>query len=374
MLTPFQFRNYNFKLILYVICLSVIGVFMVGSARESLQQRQLGGVAFGIFIMLVISFINYSFVLKFYWLLYGLNICLLVLVAVFGTAKGGAQRWVNLFGIQFQPSETAKILLILFFAAFLMKHHEEINTIKYIGISIVLFLPVLLLIYKQPDMSTSIMVCLLFCVLLFVGGISLKLVAGVLAIAIPVFIIALTLVLQPDQTLIEDYQQNRILAWLNPVEYANAEAYQQTNSVMAIGSGQLLGKGYKNNEVSSVKNGNFISEPQTDFIFAVVGEELGFVGSCAVIVLLIFISIECIILAMKAKDIAGSVICAGVGCLIAFQGFINISVATQVIPNTGIPLPFVSYGLTSVVSLYMGVGFVLNVGLQRKRQTTSILS
>lgn len=373
MLTSFNIRYYNFKLILYVSILSVIGVFMVGSARESLQSRQMAGVIVGFFLMLFISFINYSFILKVYWILYALNIVLLVLVQLMGTTKGGAQRWINLFGIQFQPSETAKILLILFYAAFLTKHHEELNTVKYIALSIALFIPIILLIYKQPDMSTSIMVSVLFCILLFIGGISLKLVAGVLAIAIPVFIIGLSLVLQPNQTLIEEYQQNRILAWLNPVEYANAEAYQQTNSVMAIGSGQLYGKGYKNNEVSSVKNGNFISEPQTDFIYAVVGEELGFVGSCTIIVLLIFISIECIILAMKAKDLAGSIICAGVGCLVAFQGFINISVATQVIPNTGIPLPFVSYGLTSVVSLFIGIGFVLNVGLQRKKQTTNII-
>lgn len=370
MFTHFKLRYYNFKLILYVICLSMIGVLMVGSARETLQNRQMGGVVLGIFLMIILSVIDYSVILKLYWPIYVLNIILLVLVAVMGSTKGGAQRWLNIGGIQFQPSETAKIMLILFFAAFLMKHQDELNSLKYILLCVALFIPILYLIYKQPDMSTSIMVCVLFCIILFVGGLSLKVVFGVLAIAIPVFIIALSLVLQPNQSLIEDYQQNRILAWLNPTEYANAEAYQQTNSVMAIGSGQLYGKGYKNNEVSSVKNGNFISEPQTDFIYAVVGEEFGFVGSCAIIVLLIFISIECIIIARKAKDTAGAIIGAGMGSLIAFQGFMNISVATQVIPNTGIPLPFVSYGLTSVVSLYMGIGFVLNVGLQRKSAST----
>ena len=139
-------------------------------------------------------------------------------------------------------------------------------------------------------------------------GISWKYIITVLAVAIPTFIIALMLVLQPDQQIIETYQQTRILAWLHPEEYANAEAYQQLNSQMAIGSGQLYGKGYNTNEISSVKNGNFISEPQTDFIFAVIGEEFGFIGGCAVIVLLILIAFECIMLAKNAKDLAGSII------------------------------------------------------------------
>ena len=188
-----------------------------------------------------------------------------------------------------------------------------------------------------------------------------------LAIAVPAFIILLSIVLQPDQELIKPYQQRRILAWINPEEYADTEAYQQLNSEMAIGSGQLYGKGYKTNEISSVKNGNFIAEPQTDFIYAVIGEEFGFVGGCSVIVLLIFISIECIMVARRAKDLAGTIIAAGVGTLIGFQGIINIAVATRVMPNTGIPLPFVSYGLTSLVSSYIGIGFVLNVRLQCKK-------
>ena len=121
-----------------------------------------------------------------------------------------------------------------------------------------------------------------------------------------------------------------------------------------------------NNVIASVKNGNFLPEPQTDFIFAVVGEELGFVGSATVILLLILIAMRCVSAARSAKDTAGTVIAAGIGSLIAFQGFMNIAVATMLMPNTGLPLPFVSYGLTSLVSLYIGIGLVLNVRLQRK--------
>ena len=173
--------------------------------------------------------------------------------------------------------------------------------------------------------------------------------------------------MQPDNGLLKDFQRNRILAFVNPEEYATEEAYQQLNSVMAIGSGQLEGKGYKNNEITSVKNGNFISEAQTDFIFAVIGEEFGFKGTVLVVVLLMGISLECIAVARKAKDVAGTIIAAGVGGLIAFQSFFNIGVATFILPNTGLPLPFISYGLTSLMSLFMGIGFVINVRLQARK-------
>jgi rod shape determining protein RodA len=136
--------------------------------------------------------------------------------------------------------------------------------------------------------------------------------------------------------------------------------------MMAIGSGQLYGKGYNTNEISSVLNGGFISESPTDFIFTVIGEEFGFVGASIVIFLVLAIAVRCFLISMRAKNKAGEVIAAGVGAWIGFQGFINIGVATGVIPNTGIPLPFVSYGLTSLLSAYMGIGFVLNVRLQSK--------
>ena len=136
---------------------------------------------------------------------------------------------------------------------------------------------------------------------------------------------------------------------------------------MAIGSGRLWGKGLNNNDIASVKNGNFISEPQTDFIFAVAGEELGFVGAALIVILLFLIVIECILIARKAKDLSGRLIACGMASLIGFQGFVNICVVTGLMPNTGLPLPFVSYGLTSLTTLYIGIGLVLNVGLQPKK-------
>ena len=136
---------------------------------------------------------------------------------------------------------------------------------------------------------------------------------------------------------------------------------------MAIGSGQLTGKGLNNNEVASANKGNFVSENQTDFIFSVAGEELGFIGCTAIILLLLFITFECIRTGIRAKDLSGRLICCGVAAVIGVQSFINIAVVTKILPNTGTPLPFVSYGLTSMVSLYIGMGLVLNVGLQKYR-------
>lgn len=238
---------------------------------------------------------------------------------------------------------------------------------KMIIAGVALLVPSLLLIYKQPNLSNTICIALLFCVLMYMGGLSYKFIGTVLAIGVPLFIGMFIWIIQPDQPFLEQYQQNRILAWLYPEEYESEEAYQQLNSVMAIGSGQLTGKGYNNDATTSVKNGNFILEPQTDFIFAIIGEELGFVGCCVVIILLLLIVVRCITIGMKAKNDAGKLICGGVAALIGIQSFINISVATMLFPNTGISLPFVSYGQTSVICFYMGIGFVLNVGLQPKK-------
>lgn len=368
MLKRYRIRDYDFKLIILLIAITVIGILSIGSAKEAVQNKQIMGFIMGLFLMIVLSLFDYSFFLKFHWVIYAANLGLLLLVQLIGDTSGGAQRWVEIAGIRFQPSETAKIMLILFFAQYIMKHKDTISSFRTIVTMLGLLAAPLLLIYKQPDLSTSILIVLIFCTLLFIGGLSYKIIGGVLAVVIPAAIIFLILVLQPEQTLIKEYQQLRILAWLHPEEYANTIGYQQANAIMAIGSGQLFGKGLNNNVIASVKNGNFIPEPQTDFIFAVIGEELGFLGACTVIVLLLLITLECILIAKKAKDLAGTLIASGIAALVGFQSIINLSVATGLFPNTGIPLPFVSYGLTSLVSVYIGMGFVLNVRLQCMRK------
>ena len=367
MLKRYRVRDYDFKLILLLIAVTVIGILSIGSAKPEVQNKQILGFVMGLFIMIVLSFFDYSFFLRFHWVIYVVNILFLLMVVAFGKEVNNAKRWLVIGGIQFQPSELSKIMLTMFYAQYIMKHWEKINTLKYMVLMVLLLLPPLYLIYDQPDMSTSIVVAMVFCVVWYVGGLSYKFIFGTLAIAVPAAIIFFVMVLQPDQTLINEYQQKRILAWLEPEKYAQTEAYQQTNAMMAIGSGQLWGKGL-NNTMLSVKNGNFVSEPETDFIFTIVGEEMGFAGGCAVVVLLFLITLECLNVARKAKDLAGTCIASGIAALVGFQSFVNIAVATGIFPNTGVPLPFVSYGLTSLVSLYIGMGIVLNIRLQCLRK------
>lgn len=361
----YNFKDYKFSLVIPVVMLSVFGIFMVRSARPDLMGRQILGVLLGIAAMAVISMIDYKWILNLYWPMYVLNLILLAAIWIpgLGVTTNGARRWLDL-GFQFQPSDLTKILMILFFARFLSEKEKAINNPKVILQAIALILPSLAMIFSQPNLSTTLCLAALFCTLMFLGGLSYKFVGTVLAIIVPTAVIFLAIAVQPNQPFLRDYQQERILAWLEPEKYSADESYQQLNSIMAIGSGQLSGKGYNNDATTSVKNGNFVSEPQTDFIFAIIGEELGFVGCCAVIFLLLLIVIRCITIGLKAKDTGGCIICGGVAALIGIQSFINIGVATLILPNTGLSLPFVSYGLTSVVCFFMGIGFVLNVGLQ----------
>lgn len=367
MLKQYKFRNYHFELIVSIIILNVIGILLIGSAKHSVQKTQIMGMAMGLVAMLVISLMDYSFLLRFTWIYYVGIIGLLIAVKIFGDDAKGATRWIEIAGIRFQPSELAKIVIILFFAYFFMKYQEKINTVPVLLSSFVLLGIPFLLILKQPDMSTSIAVALIFVSLLFIAGLSYKIILTVLGISVPIGIVGFTYVIRIAETA-TDFHFGRIMAWLYPTDPKWAQtAAQQQNSIMAIGSGQLWGKGLNNSVATSMKNSNYIIEPQTDFIFSVAGEELGFVGTITIIVLLLFIVIDCILIARKAKDLSGKLICCGMAALIGFQSIFNIFVATGLMPNTGIPLPFVSYGLTSLLTLYMGMGFVLNVGLQPKK-------
>ena len=360
-LKSYKFRHFNIRLLIWVCALTTLGVMVIASATDSdmYEKKQIMGFALGLFAALFISLISYKFVLRFYWIFYLINLALLVWVKVAGAYRMGATRWIDLGFFQLQPSEFTKIFLILFFAKYLYKYREKLNTFPVLAGAVVLFVIPLALVLKQPDLSTSIIISLMFCGIMYVAGLSYKVIGGVLAVAIPVAVVLLYLIMQPNQQILEEYQYNRIIGFYDENnEVAEKISYQQKNSVMAIGSGGLWGKGLNNNTTTSVKNGNYISEPQTDFIFCIVGEELGFVGSAAVIILLLFIVFECFYTGAQAPDLSGRIIDCGFGVLIAVQSFVNIAVVTMLILNTGLPLPFVSYGLSSLLSLFGGLGIV----------------
>lgn len=366
MIKQYKLRFYNFRLVLFLVAISAIGIILVGSARDDLRSKQLIGVIMGLLIMTALSLLDYSWISNFQWILYGVNIVLLLIVRLFGDSANGAARWIDFGFIRFQPTELSKIIIILFFARFFMDHEEDLNTPKTLAKSVLLLAVPLFLILEQPDLKNTLMMLAVFCILIYIAGLSYKIIGGTVLILVPLIIIFLSIVVQPNQKLIKDYQRDRIMSFLYPEndEYSD-DIQQQNNSKTAIASGELIGKRLSgSDEVSSVNKGNFVSENQTDFIFAVAGEEYGFLGCSLLILLLLAISIECVRMGLRAKDLSGKIICCGMASVVALQSYLNISVATGIAPNTGTPLPFVSYGLTSLVSLYIGMGLVLNVGLQ----------
>lgn len=366
----YHLKDYNFTLIVAVMLLSTIGVLAVGSALPSAQSKQIIGMALGLIVMVVISLIDFNWMLGFHWIIYALNLFLLLWVEFFGAEYNNAKRWIDLKVITLQPSDFTKIFMVLFFARYLMDHEQEIKEPKTILKALLLIAPSLYLILTQPNLSNTICLAGIFFVLMYLGGLHYKIVGTVLAVGVSgiiIFLMFLSYAESADLPFLKGYQLERIMAWRNPEEYATTTGLQQQNSIMAIGSGQLSGKGLNNNSFTSVKNGNFLIESETDFIFAIIGEELGFVGCCIVIFLLLLIIIQCIRIGMKAQNLAGQIICGGVASMIGIQSFINMGVATGVLPNTGLSLPFVSAGLTSIVCFYMSIGFVLNVGLQPKK-------
>jgi rod shape determining protein RodA len=378
----FKFRDYhiryfNLRLLLYVGLLCYAGTQFVGSATAltadsaATMTKQLFGIGIGIAAMLFVSIVDYHFLLKCAIPIYCACLGLLLAVRLFGATYNNAQRWIEIGSLSLQPAEFCKIGLIVFFAAFFAnrKQKGKINSPLWVVVSVLFLALPAFLIFKQPDLSTTLVVITTFLFIIFSAGISYKWVFGVMGAAVPVGVWFLYEVQQPNQTLINGYQLERVMSWLHPEQFVQ-QVYQSSNSVMAIGNGGLNGRGLFNTTLESVKNGNFLVEQDTDFIFAVVGEEVGFIGSCVIIGLLMLVVAECIYLAIRAKDLGGRLICVGYASLIAFQAFVNIGVATSLLPNTGIPLPFISAGLSSLLSLFLGLGLVLNVGLQRENEKT----
>ena len=368
MLQKYHLQNYNFKLLILVLCATIIGTLMINSAEPSYLNKQIFGLVICIIGMITLSLIDYKFIRKFHFLLYVINIILLLCVIFFGTTVNNAQRWLGSENfITVQPSEFTKVIMIICAAHFLAENKETINTFKTLVEYAILCAIPLFLIVLQPDLSTTIDIFVILFMMLFVAGLSYKIIGIAALCLIPVAGSFLWIIKQPNPPFLKDYQVTRILAFLYPEDYASTTQYQQNNSVMAIGSGQLFGKGLNSSSLATVKDTNLISEQQTDFIFSVVGEELGFVGSVLVVGILFMIVVQCIRTARKASDNMGMLIATGVATLIGFQSFVNIGVATSLLPNTGIPLPFISYGLSSLVSSCAGIGLVMNVSLQRRK-------
>ena len=370
-----KIQGVNFRLILYTVALAVIGIFVVRSATAnepttslvSTTVKQIIGVAAGIVLMAGLMILDYHKTVKYSAILYLAAILLLLYLLLFVGAISGAKRWIHIpaFGT-IQPSEFAKPALLVFLAFLVHKFEEKISKIYVVALFLAGAAPVLVLVLMEPDLSTAIVLFLILVSVLFLSGISYKWIIGIGVVLVPIIIFFIVAVYQPEQTilnsLLKPHQVERINGYFFPNQYPGI-VYQQNNSVMAIGSGGFFGKGLNNSSLESVKNGSFLSEEQCDFIFAVIGEEMGFLGSVIVMILLLLISIECLRIAAACTDTVGRCIAGTVGAVIFLQSFINIGVATLLLPNTGIPLPFLSAGLSSLLSSFLMVGLALSVGV-----------
>ena len=359
-----------------VILLNLMGLVSIISITDVLGNdriliRQAAGSAVGIILMTVLSTVNYRKITCYYKALYLIVIISLAAVFIFGSSGGGAKRWISLGGITFQPSELAKILLILFYSEFIINYVGKLSRIKLYALSALLILPPFIMILKEPDLSTSIMMLVIFCVIIFISGLDWKIIAGVAAAAVPAFMILMFAALSGEFGFLGEYQRQRILAWLHPEDYAATTAYQTMNSMTAIGSGRLIGKGITAGASGTVLGTGFISESQTDFIFAVIGEQFGFLGCCIMLVLITIVTARCFKAASESRDPADRIVASGMAGWIGFQSYLNIGVTTGLLPNTGIPLPFVSYGLTSLICLYAGLGLVQNICIKNKSTQTT---
>jgi len=306
--------------------------------------------------MIVALSIDYNTIGRYWKLIYFLNILLLIFVKFFGATRKGAQSWIDLGFFDLQPSEFAKIAVIITLAKVIDANKNEISTFKGIlKVGIHVGLPTLL-IFLQPDLGTALVFVVITALMLFVAGLDWK----IIGLSIGGFIAALPVMWM----VMAPYQRERILVFLNPERDPLGRGYNVIQSKIAIGSGQLLGRGLGESRFNQLK---FLPERHTDFVFSVIGEVFGLVGALVVISLLLIVLLRCIRAAVKAKDLYGSLIVIGVVGILTFQTYENIGMTMGIMPVTGIPLPFLTYGGSSLMSMMLAIGLVLNVGMRNQK-------
>ena len=362
-------KKYGYLQLIVCIVLNILGlVFIQSSVGERIYSfmSQLGISIASLAICILISLLDMKKVIERYWLAFIVCVVLLVIVQITGTAYGrNSIRWIRIpfINMEIQPSEFAKVFVIIFMSKYIADMDVQINQFGNLLKVGALFSIPFLLIFIQPNLSSSLILLFIFVGMLYSSKLDSKwFVFMGLGVGLLVLILYLSVRFNflDRVPFLRDYQKNRIESFFIPTERNEAQ-FQQENSVIAIGSGKLFGKGINNDLSNSVKNGNWLAEAQNDFIFSVVGEEVGFLGAFAIILLYIYLIISCIVTASKQREQYKNLICMGVACWLGIQTFINIGVATAIIPNTGVPLPFFSQGGSSLLAIYMGMGFVINI-------------
>ncbi|MBP5183592.1 MAG: FtsW/RodA/SpoVE family cell cycle protein [Lachnospiraceae bacterium] len=379
----FKIKSYNFKsfslsIVAIVLALGSVGIFLIQrlqDADERQFEKQVLGYAIGLFAMAFVAMIDYHFICKFAIPLYILNLGLLLFtrftdstsgLPIYGKRHYKAKRWITFRKgtkevIEFMPSELTKLIIIICLAVLLTKLQKNIKKFWVILLAGAMTAIPVLLVFMQPDLSTSIVIFLFFCIVLFVSGVSLKQILPIILVAVPVVFFLIWYVQQDWQTLLDYYQQKRILSLLNPTEYTD-EMFQQNNAMLAIQAGGFFGKLLLGDLGPRLTDK--VPVVESDFIFSAIGEEFGVFGMFLTIAGFLFFALVGIRIARKAKDMLGCLLAIGITSLITIQAFVNMGVVISLLPNTGIPLPFVSSGLTALISNLMTLGILLNVSMQ----------
>jgi cell division protein FtsW len=360
-------KSGDLTLLSVTLLLAGIGLVMLYSASSIMAEvryrdgmyfvkRQVIFTAAGLILLFFAKNVHYSLYRRFVYVILGLSVLSLCLVLVpqFGHKAGGARRWLHLGGFSVQPAEFAKLALVMFIAYSLAKKHERLHEF---GVGLLPHAIVcgvfVLLIYKQPDLGTAVYCALLTLTLLFVAGVRLRHLAGSALALLPLLVVAVTR---------KNYRWGRVLAFLDPWRDPTSSSFQLLHSLLAFGSGGLIGAGLGAGKQKLF----YLPEPHTDFLLAVIGEEAGLLGICAVLFLYAVLVWRGVHTALRAPDRYGTYLAFGLTLLIGLQALINGAVVMGLMPTKGLPLPFMSYGGSSLCTNIVAVGILLNISSHRR--------
>jgi len=364
---PFErrlLRDFDWLLLGCVVLISAFGILAIASATRTWPhpfgpaKRQILWFLLGLSLTGLALLPDYSLFVRLRKPAYALSLLLLLLTLVTGKEAGGAARWLSVGPLQIQPSELVKLAVVLWLAHHMADKSGEVRTLKGLIKSALPILPAMGLVILQPDLSTSLVLVAIWMGMAFVAGARPSHLVVVLALGLLLFGAAWHL------DILKAYQKQRIIAFINPEADPRGAGYHILQAQIAIGSGRLFGKGLFNGTQSQLR---FVPAQHTDFIFTVVGEETGFVGSMALLGLYALLFWRIFLIMLSAQDRLGLLLCSGVASMLIFQTFVNIGVCTGMLPPTGLPLPFMSYGGTAMLTYMLGVGIILNVGIRRRK-------
>ena len=362
-------RHLDPVLVLTALALTIIGLVAIYSAKlvaltaqglppTTYVSRQLLALVIGLLVMVVVAVVDYRVVRVYAPVLYVVSVVLLGLVlSPLGTAFGGAQRWIVIGGFQLQPSELAKFAVLVVVAALLHESEGRPRAGAVLACLVLTLIPTAL-VFLQPDLGTSMVFVWSTAVLFLLGGVQARYLVGLTLSGIIGVIVAL------QTELIQDYQLSRLTAFLNAGDASAAQtaAFQTRQSLIAVGSGQFAGKGLFEGTQTSL---SYVPENHTDFIFTVIAEEFGFLGSSVVLGLLLVLVWRGLRIAILAKDTFGTLVAGGVVAILTLQVFVNVGMTVGIMPVTGLPLPFISYGGTSLIVWFDMIGLLLNIHMRR---------